>query len=309
MDNAVAEVRSFNRYYTNVIGALGEGHLDTPYTLTEARLLYELAQHDSVEVVALRRRLALDAGYLTRILTRFERDGLVTRARSTADGRRQIVSLSKLGRVCFGTLDRRASRDVSRLLGALSPGEQRQLTEAMRTVRRLLERPDERAGVVLRDLVPGDLGWIIQRHGELYASEYGWDATFEALVARIVAEFAAGHDPEWERTWIAEIGGERAGCVMCVRAERPGTAKLRLLLVEPSARGMGVGRRLVRECVDFGRAAGYQRLVLWTQSVLEPARHIYASTGFELISSGAHRSFGADLVEEIWELGLQPPSQ
>lgn len=303
MNSTIAEVRSFNRYYTSVIGALGEGHLDTPYTLTEARLLYELAQHDSVEVLALRRSLALDAGYLTRILTRFENDGMVTRVRSATDGRRQIVSLSKLGRARFDTLDRRASRDVSRLLSPLSPSEQRRLTEAMRMVRTLLEHP-ERRPVGLRDLVPGDLGWIIQRHGELYASEYGWDATFEALVARIVADFAAGHDPERERTWIAEVGGERVGCVMCVRADEADTAKLRLLLVEPSARGMGVGRRLVSECVDFARAAGYRRMVLWTQSVLEPARHIYAGTGFELIGAGAHRSFGADLIEETWVRGL-----
>ncbi len=317
MDDTIAAVRGFNRYYTTVIGALGEGHLHTQYTLTEARVLYELAQRESVEAVALRRDLELDAGYLTRILARLESDGLITRQRSATDARRQIVSLTKPGRATFSTLNRRASRDISRLLAPLSGRERTRLRQAMGTVRALLDRDQRREQganqVTLRPLQAGDLGWIVQRHGEIYAAEFGWDESFEALVAGIVAEFAASHDPACERAWIAEVDGERAGCVLCVRAGASGSsrdvAKLRLLLVEPAARGLGVGRRLVSACVDFARAADYAQLVLWTQSILTAARHLYAEAGFELVESAPHRSFGADLTEETWQLTFAPSAR
>jgi len=306
VDDTVAAIRGFNRYYTNVIGALGEGHLHSPYTLTEARVLYELAQHDSRDVVELRRQLDLDAGYLTRILTRFEGDGLVTRRRSDTDGRRQIAALTKAGRAAFTTLNRRANRDVSRLLEPLAPGERGQLRQALQTVRTLLDRDGPAGEVTLRQPAAGDLGWIVARNAELYTAEYGWDAGYETLVARIVADFAATHDPDRERAWIAEVGGRRVGCVMCVRADDAdhATAKLRLLLVEPSARGLGVGTRLVGACVDFARDADYQRMTLWTQSTLIAARRIYAAVGFELVHSAPHHSFGADLVEETWTMEL-----
>jgi DNA-binding MarR family transcriptional regulator/GNAT superfamily N-acetyltransferase len=303
VDDTVAAVRGFNRYYTNVIGALGEGHLHSPYTLTEARVLYELAQHVSRDVVELRRQLGLDAGYLTRILSRFDSEGLITRHRSDADARRQVAKLTNAGRAAFASLNRRASRDVSRLIEPLGPGARGQLRHALQTVRALLDRTAPNASVQLRPPVAGDLGWIVQRNAELYAVEYGWDASYEALVMRIVADFATAHDPASERVWIADLDGLRVGCVMCVRADDV-TAKLRLLLVDPSARCLGVGRRLVDTCVDFARAAGYQRMTLWTQSSLTAARKIYAAVGFELLDSAPHHSFGADLVEETWMLEL-----
>ena len=305
MDDTVGAVRGFNRYYTRVIGALGEGHLNSPYTLTEARILYELAHHESVDVAELRRGLALDAGYVTRILSRFDADALITRRRSTSDARRQVVALTKQGRAAFSKLNRRASNDVARLLAPLSDGQRAHLRGAMDTIRVLLE-PDSRAGkVTVRAPEPGDLGWIVQRNGELYAAEYGWDESFEALVATIVGDFAAQHDRAGERAWIADVDGQRAGCIMCVRADGANdVAKLRLLLVEPSARGLGVGRRLVTECVDFARGTGYLRLVLWTQSILTAARHLYVEAGFELVESAPHHSFGADLIEETWALEL-----
>jgi DNA-binding MarR family transcriptional regulator/GNAT superfamily N-acetyltransferase len=303
VDETVTAVRRFNRYYTSVIGALGEGHLGTPYTLTEARALYELAQHDARDVVDLRRELGLDAGYVTRILTRFEHDGLITRHRSEADGRRLVVALTKPGRAAFAMLNRRANRDVSRLIAQLTLAERVQLRESLETVHALLDHDGRTREVVLRLPGPGDLGWIVSRNAELYAAEYGWDASYEALVARIVADFAATQDPTSERAWIADVAGLRAGCVLCVRADED-AAKLRLLLVEPAFRGLGVGRRLTDACVAFARDAGYRRMTLWTQSVLTAARRIYDAVGFELVESAPHRSFGADLVEETWQLDL-----
>jgi DNA-binding MarR family transcriptional regulator/GNAT superfamily N-acetyltransferase len=306
VDKTVAAVRGFNRYYTRVIGALGEGHLNSPYTLTEARVLYELAHDGSREVVELRRRLGLDAGYLTRILTRLDSSGLVSRRRSDVDARRQVVSLTTAGRAEFATLDRRASRGVSRLIQPLAASERGQLREALQTVRGLLDPHAPVGKVVLRGPAAGDLGWIVARNAELYAAEYGWDGRYETLVARIVADYAATVDPSVERTWIAEVGGRRVGCVMCVRTAPTdhSTAKLRLLLVEPSARGLGIGRCLVDACVDFARAAGYRRMTLWTQSILTAARHIYATAGFELVKSEPHHSFGADLIAQTWSMQL-----
>jgi DNA-binding MarR family transcriptional regulator/GNAT superfamily N-acetyltransferase len=299
----VAALRAFNRFYTNVIGVLHEGLLRTPYSLTEARVLYELGQVAEADVADLRRALDLDRGYLSRILTRFEGDGLVARSRSAADGRRQVIRLCDRGRAVYATLDARSANDTEALLGALDEGDQRRLIAAMGTIAGVLGVGPAQRAVVVRGLRPGDLGWVIQRHGELYAREYGWDGSFETLVAGIAADFARQHDPACERGWIAEVDGVPAGCVFCVRREES-VAQLRLLLVEPRARGLGIGARLVDECLAFARAAGYAQIMLWTQDCLEPARRIYERAGFSLVEQAPHRSFGHDLVEQYWSLPL-----
>jgi DNA-binding MarR family transcriptional regulator/GNAT superfamily N-acetyltransferase len=300
---AVAAVREFNRFYTNVIGLLREGLLDTPYSLTEARVIFELARSDQAEVTKLRRSLDIDAGYLSRILARFEADGLVTRQRSPSDGRQLVIALTGPGRAAFLMLDGRSAGQVSALLSRLSPADQRRLTSAMATVREIIDGAPRPAMFVLRAPRPGDLGWVVHRSGALYAQEHGWDGTFEALVARIVADYAAGHDPEREGAWIAEAAGEPVGCVFCVRQSET-AAQLRLLLVEPRVRGMGVGARLVAECVDFARRSGYAEVVLWTNDVLTQARRIYERSGFQLVDSEKHHSFGHDLVGQTWRLAL-----
>ncbi|HKA67624.1 MAG TPA: helix-turn-helix domain-containing GNAT family N-acetyltransferase [Actinomycetes bacterium] len=303
LDARVAEVRSFNRFYTAIIGVLDEGLLDSPYTLTEARVIFELAQRDSSEVVALRRELGLDAGYLSRILARFESDGLVTRSRAAGDGRRQLVRLTDSGRRAYAALDASSAVRIRDLLGRLAEAEQRELLAAMESIRRLVANEPSAAQPVLRAFRPGDLGWVVQRHGVLYAAEYGWNDTFEALVARIVADYVDHRDPGRERAWVAEVAGEPAGCVFCVRKD-DAMAQLRLLLVEPAARGLGIGTRLVDECVRFARSAGYRRIVLWTNSVLADARRVYERAGFELVESESHHSFGQDLVGQYWSLDL-----
>jgi DNA-binding MarR family transcriptional regulator/GNAT superfamily N-acetyltransferase len=295
----IASVRAFNRFYTNVIGLLREGLLSTPYSLTEARVIFELAQREATELAELRRALDIDAGYLSRIVARFEADGLIARERSAEDGRRQIVRLTKAGRDAFELLDERSAVEIGSLLSELREDEQWRLVEAMGAIRGVLERPSGAPPVTLRPPGPGDLGWVVQRHGALYAEEYGWDETFETLVARIVADYAESHDPDRERAWIAELDDRPVGCVFCVEKE-PHVAQLRLLLVEPSARGMGIGTRLVAECISFARAAGYERIMLWTNDVLEDARRIYERCDFELGEEEAHRSFGRDLVGQNW---------
>jgi len=297
-DGDVAAVREFNRYYTNVLGLLREGLLDTPYSLTEARIIFELARQDELEVAALRRWLDLDAGYLSRILAR-----LLRKSRSPGDGRRQVISLTQAGRAAFGRLDALSSDQIRGLLAAVPAGQRSRLTTAMAGIREILDGRPAAGTVVLRPPVPGDLGWVVQRNGALYAAEYGWDETYEALVARLVADFAARADRAGEAAWIAEAGGERAGCVFCMRKSEQ-TAQLRLLLVEPSARGLGIGGRLVAECVAFARRAGYREVVLWTNDVLHAARRIYQSAGFELAGSKPHHSFGHDLVGQDWRLAL-----
>lgn len=299
----VASVRAFNRCYTEVIGLLGEGLLETPYSLTEARVLFELAQRDVTEVADLRRALALDPGYLSRLLSRLETDGLVGRARSRADGRRQIVSLTDVGRETFRALDERAADEVRTLLAPLSPDDQERLVAAMDTIRSILDRDDRHEAVVLRPPDPGDYGWIVERNAAVYAQEYGWDLSYEALVARIVADYLERHDDARERAWIAEVGGARVGCVFCV-ARDDDVAQLRLLLVEPSARGRGVGGRLVDECLRFARRTGYREMMLWTNDVLVDARRIYERAGFELVDEEPHHSFGHDLVGQIWSRPL-----
>ncbi|BCB86681.1 bifunctional helix-turn-helix transcriptional regulator/GNAT family N-acetyltransferase [Phytohabitans suffuscus] len=303
MKDPVGGVRAFNRFYTGMIGVLQEGLLSTPYTLTEARLLFELAHGDAVEVVDLRRRLGLDAGYLSRILARFEADGLVRRSRSTVDGRRQVIELTEAGRAVDADLERRSDAQIAELIGGLGEVDQRRLLGAMGTIRELLGGRPPADLVVLRPPAPGDLGWVVQRHGAIYAREFGWDESFEALVARVVADFAAGHDPRREAAWIAEVDGAPVGCVMCVRRDET-TAQLRLLLVEPGARGLGVGGRLVEECLRFARRAGYTRIMLWTYDKTVDAHRIYQRLGFTLDEEKKVRAYGQDLVEEIWSMPL-----
>jgi DNA-binding MarR family transcriptional regulator/GNAT superfamily N-acetyltransferase len=309
----VAAVRAFNRFYTGVIGALDAEHLRTPYSLTEARVVWELAQRGSVELRELRDLLGLDAGYLTRIINRFAADGLVDRERSESDARRQVVTLAEPGRAVWRQLDGLSTESIGALLDKLGDEDQRRLVAAMGVVRGLLDGAPRPPSYLLRPPRPGDLGWVISRNGALYAEEYGWDASYEALVARIVAEYVDGQDPARECAWIAEVDGEPVGCVFVVaddvvaddREEGDGgTARLRLLLVEPSVRGMGIGGRLVEECLRFARRAGYRRMVLWTNDVLTAARRIYQRAGFELIGSDKHHSFGHDLVGETWARDL-----
>jgi DNA-binding MarR family transcriptional regulator/GNAT superfamily N-acetyltransferase len=299
----VAAVREFSRFYTNVIGLLREGLLDTPYSLTEARVLFELAREDAVEATHLRSWLDIDAGYLSRLLARFEADGLVRRTRSPADGRRQLIGLTTAGQAVFTELDARSGDQIRALLAALGPEARLRLTGAMAGIREIIGPASPPAAFVLRPPAPGDLGWVVQRHGALYATEYGWDASFEALVARIVADYATRDDHRGEAVWIAELGGEPAGCVFCVRKTGT-TAQLRLLLVEPRARGLGMGGRLVGECVSFARRSSYREIVLWTSDVLHGARRIYQRAGFQLVSSQPHHAFGHDLVEQDWQLPL-----
>jgi DNA-binding MarR family transcriptional regulator/GNAT superfamily N-acetyltransferase len=307
MDAAIAErvseVRSFNRFYTNLIGVLRGGLLQTRFTLTEARVLFELADRAGAEVVELRRDLDVDAGHLSRVLTRLADQGLLTRTRSATDGRRQTVRLTAAGRRAFESLDRRSAKQVERLLEPLADEQQRRLVAAMRIIRDVLQPPERPQMYLIREPEPGDLGWVVQRHGALYAQEYGWDDTFEALVARIVADYVDHRDARRDRVWIAEADGAPVGCVFCVRKDER-TAQLRLLLVEPTARGLRIGARLVAECVRFARRSGYQQLVLWTNDVLTSARRIYEAAGFELDQEEPHHSFGHDLVGQYWSLRL-----
>jgi DNA-binding MarR family transcriptional regulator/GNAT superfamily N-acetyltransferase len=295
----VGEVRAFSRFYANLIGALREGLLRTPYTLTEARIIYELAQQDSSQLAELRRSLDIDAGYLSRILARFEADGLVRRERSSTDGRRQIIGLTSSGKAAFRTLDSRSTDEITSLLSPLTEEDQRRVTAAMGTIRSLLAPDRASEAFVLRPPASGDFGWVVHRHGALYAEEYGWDEAFEALVARIVADFIDHRDPKREAAWIAEVDGERVGCVFCVKKE-DAIAQLRILLVEPGARGMGIGSRLIEECLRFARRAGYEQIMLWTNDVLVDARRLYERAGFELREEESHHSFGHALVGQMW---------
>jgi DNA-binding MarR family transcriptional regulator/GNAT superfamily N-acetyltransferase len=303
MPDAVAEVRAFNRFYTGQLGVLGPRYLATPHTLAEARVLFELAQAEQVEVAALRRQMRIDAGHLSRLLSRLERRGLVARERSAADGRRQLARLTADGEKDFAVLDRRSADETAARLAGLGDAERHRLVAALAEVRQLLQPPEHEREVALRATRAGELGWIVQRHGELYSEEYGWSADFEALVARIVADFAERHDPAREAAWIADVDGAPAGCVLCVRHD-DAVAKLRLLLVEPRARGLGLGGRLVGECIAFARGAGYRELTLWTNDTLVHARRIYERAGFELVDEEPHHSFGHDLVGQTWTLGL-----
>ena len=300
----IAAVREFNRFYTSRIGALDEGYLASRFSLTEVRVLYELAHRGSATASELARDLRIDAGYLSRTLREFARRALVARSAAKDDGRKAILRLTSRGRATVAPLEARARDQIGALLDKVSAGDQERLVASMRTIERTLERDGGRAPrVTLRAHRPGDMGWVVERHGALYWAEYGWDESFEALVADIVSKFIANLDRKRERCWIAEVDGTRRGCVFCV--EKSATvAKLCLLLVDPEARGLGIGSRLVEECIRFARAAGYRELVLWTNDVLVAARRIYERAGFELVASEKHTSFGKRLVGQNWRLRL-----
>jgi len=303
-DRRVGYVRHFNRFWTRRIGVLREGYLESPFSLTEVRVLYELAHREETTASELGEELGLDAGYLSRILRGFERQSLIQKRPSEADGRRRLLRLTGRGWEAFAPLDARSRSEIGAMLGGMSIAEQERLLKAMRAVEGLLSGRSERVvPYLLRPHQPGDMGWVVHRHGVIYAREYGWDEQFEALVAEIVAKFIQQHDPRLERCWIAERDGEIVGCVFLVR-ESEEIAKLRLLLVEPEARGLGIGSRLVVECIHFARQAGYRKITLWTNDVLTSARRIYEAKGFRLVHEEPHRSFGHDLVGQTWELML-----
>ncbi|MGE0117368.1 MAG: GNAT family N-acetyltransferase [Dongiaceae bacterium] len=303
LEARVAAVRHFNRFYTQKIGVLNEGLLRSPFSLAEARVLYELALRERPTATELCRDLGLDAGYLSRILRGFARRGLIGRVRAAADGRQRLLSLTAKGRAAFAPLDKRSRREIGALLDGLTDDMQARLVGAMRTVEDILGGQADAAPYRLRPHRPGDMGWVVHRHGALYAQDYGWDERFEALVAEIVAKFIKTFDAARERCWIAERNGEIVGSVFLVRKSRT-VAKLRLLLVEPSARGLGLGSRLVDECLRFARQVGYRKVTLWTNDILHAARHIYERAGFRKVASETHRSFGHHLVGETWELTL-----
>jgi DNA-binding MarR family transcriptional regulator/N-acetylglutamate synthase-like GNAT family acetyltransferase len=305
----VDAMRRFNRFYTRQIGVLREGLLDSPFSLTQVRVLYELGSREDATATDVGRELQLDAGYLSRLLRDFEKDKLVERRSSEADGRQSHLRLTKAGRKAIATLQERARDEVRAMIGGLSEQDQRRLIGAMDTIERLLggganPATTDRVPYILRPPQSGDMGWIVHRHGVLYTQEYHWDETFEALVATIAGEFVQRLDAKRERCWIAERDGEIVGCVFVVKGEDEATAKLRLLLVEPSARGLGIGGRLVDECVRFARRVGYKKLTLWTQANLLAARHIYERAGFHLVKAWPNHAFGHDLVSETWDLDL-----
>lgn len=304
----VALVRAFNRDYTRRIGVLREALHDSPYSLTEARVMYEIAHRPDVTAAELAADLDLDRGYLSRILKRFTTQKLLLQAASSQDGRRRNLTLTSAGRRSFAELDRQSQQQVVGMLSELDPVRRQAVLSGMRSMQgafsgRVSHDFLTPSRVVYRTHRPGDMGWVVERHGELYFREYGWDEMFEALVAAITCEFIRNLDAKRERCWIAEHDGRRLGCIFLVAGEGD-IAKLRLLLVEPDARGLGVGRRLVSECVQFARSAHYGRVVLWTQGNLTAARHLYTQAGFQHTASDPHHSFGHDLVGESWELQL-----
>jgi DNA-binding MarR family transcriptional regulator/GNAT superfamily N-acetyltransferase len=305
MNDVVDRVRRFNRFYTEQIGVLTEHLLSSNYSLTEVRILYEIEHRDSATAADIALDLGLDRGYLSRILQSFQRQGIIKRATSPDDGRASLLSLTAKGRRIFCTLDTRANEQVTALLRETSVKDQQRLLGAMRTIEEVLSpRAQSKTSFILRDPHPGDLGWIVYRHGSLYSQEYRYDERFEALVAKIVGEFVEHFDPRRERCWIAEKDGEVAGSVFLVR-HTDSVAKLRLLYVEPSARGHGIGERLIAECIRFARQSRYQTVSLWTQSELHAARHLYKKAGFVRVKEEPHNSFGRDdLVAETWELTL-----
>jgi DNA-binding MarR family transcriptional regulator/GNAT superfamily N-acetyltransferase len=303
MEADVAAVRRFNRFYTNVAGLLREGLLGTDLSLTEARLVFDLAQRDQTEVTALRETLALDAGYLSRLVGRLEERGLLRRERAKEDRRRQVLTLTARGRRKFAVLDERSAREVGALLAPIPADDRRRLVGAMRTIEAILAPGDRPRSFVLRPPLPGDYGWVVRLHASVYAEEHGFDVRFESLIARIVSEFAAGHDPAREACWIAEVDGEPAGSIFCMRKSAR-VAQLRLLCVDRRMRGAGIGTRLLEECVRFAKRTGYRRMTLWTQSCLTDARRIYERAGFELDDEDPHDMFGPEVVGQNWSRDL-----
>jgi DNA-binding MarR family transcriptional regulator len=304
-DTDVERIRAFNRTWTEVLGLLDRHLLDTPHSLTEARVLFELGRAPSgMERAVLRERLGIDQSFLGRVITRLRQAGLLAVERDPADGRRHHLRLTADGRAAQRRLDRRSSDQMDGLLADLSAEQRQGVTEAMGMLRAVL-RPGTfcRDDVELRGFRPGDLGWVVSRHGAIYADEYGWDGDFEALAADVLADFHRQRRPGRSEGWIATVAGARAGCVLCVERDRE-VAQLRVLLVEPWARGLGIGRRLVGECIAFARDAGYRTMVLWTNDVLVAARRIYQEAGFVLVGEAPHHSFGVDLVGQDWELDL-----
>ena len=301
----IKAVRSFNRFYTQRIGVL-DPYLGSQFSLTEVRVLYELAHRDQPTATELGRDLSLDAGYLSRILRRFESKGWLARVPSPADARQSLLRLTEAGHAVFAPLQQQSRDEAAALLAALAPGDQRKVVGAMATVQRLLGGDTEPAPirtVLLRDPGPGDMGWVVQQHGEIYAREYGWNSEFEALVADIAGKYLKNHQPHCEKCWVAEIDGERAGAVFVARKSAT-VAQLRMLILTPLARGLGLGGRLVDECIAFARSKGYKKMVLWTNSCLDAARAIYTKRGFTLVKNEPYHGFGKDLVGETWELKL-----
>lgn len=297
-------VRQFNRFYTRRIGVLRDGLLGSPYSLAEARVLYEVAHRDGPTAAELGRELSLDAGYLSRLVRALERNGLVARTPSATDSRRSHLALTAKGRRAFATLNSRSNEEVAALLNDLPDAAQGRLVSALETVEAVLGAGAQaRVPYLLRTHEPGDIGWVIGQHGALYAQEYGWDETFEALVAEIAARFIRNFDPKRERCWIAERDGRNVGSVFLVRKSET-IAQLRMLIVAPEARGLGIGKRLVSECERFARQAGYRKIVLWTNRGLDDARRIYEEAGYRLVREEPHHSFGQDLVGQYWELRL-----
>ena len=304
LQQRIGAVRRFNRFYTRQIGVLRRNYLGSPYSLGEMRVLYELAHGGARTASDIGRALDLDAGYLSRVLRNFERRGLLARKPSEKDARQSHLTLTARGRKVFAPFEKRSQDNVGALIGGLGADEQKRLVAAMATIETLLgAKPEANRAYSLRAPRHGDFGWMVSRHAELYAQEYNWGAPFEGLCAQIVADFVNNFDPKLERCWIAEMNGENVGCVMLVK-DAPGVARLRLLLVEPKARGLGLGQRLVNECVAFAREAGYRRVTLWTHSILAAARRIYERAGFALTSSERKRSWGQDVVAEYWDLTL-----
>ena len=304
----IAAVRRFNRFYTRQIGVLRKGYLDSPFSLGEGRVLYEIAHGNGPTASDIARVLDLDAGYLSRMLRHFEKRGLLTRKTSATDARQSHLALTARGAKTFAPLERRSQQQAGAMLGQLKPASQARLVAAMGEIETLLDNAaaaarEEKPQIILRSPRPGDFGWIVARNAELYAQEYGWSQPFEGLCAQIVADFANKCDPKCERCWIAELNGENVGTVMLVK-DKDGVARIRLLLVDPKARGLGLGARLVDECVRFARKAGYQHLTLWTHSVLTAARHIYEKAGFKLTRSEKHKSWGKPVVSEHWDMDL-----
>ena len=298
----IAAVRRFNRFYTQHLGVLRDGYLDSPFSLTQARVLYEIRERSSATATEIGRDLGLDAGYLSRLVAQFEKSGLIRKERSPSDGRQSFLSITAMGRKAMDLLERRTVRQVGDVLHRLSDPEQERLVSAMRAVERMIA-PEAEPEIILREPKPGDLGWVVSRHATLYTEEYGWGDNFEGLCAQIVAEFAANYDARRERCWIAEMDVENVGSAFLVK-DTDEIARLRLLLVDPAARGRGLGTRLTDECVRFAKACGYRGITLWTHSVLTAARHVYRKAGFTLTSSEKRKSFGKPVVSEIWDLKL-----